>query len=382
MAEFTPKFTPIDIHGDLYSYTDENGEKHIVKSSEMIRIWNEYEDKNRTYDRNKTTGTFSNGATYTVTGKRTDRNRKMVITTADGKTIKLDLSHGKHVKDGFKSNNAKGGATMEHVKEAFIHLMTTGRNLNAADLGVTPKQYETIMKDVRTMAKRNGIELDDDYNITEGFDTSFFKTQEDIEAEQALANDPKAEALNRYYRDTYSLEEGTTGKRFLDRFEQGFKNRAAQEMVLADAQYQQAALLQAQKVKQITDQVRSERMARLRAGMSESQIANQDMQMLMANVGALNDQAQALNEGRLQAQLGYNTAQDQAFEAYLNQANQQIQGGASLYASQVGDINYQVQQYLRRQGIYNPTAKQWADTTRLFSTGSEIDANRLKDKNT
>jgi hypothetical protein len=121
-------------------------------------------------------------------------------------------------------------------------------------------------------------------------------------------------------------------------------------------------------------------MARLRAGMSESQIANQDMQMLMANIGALNDQAQALNEGRLQAQLGYNTAQDQAFEAYLNQANQQIQGGASLYASQVGDINHQVQQYLRRQGIYNPTAKQWEDTTRLFSTGSTIDANKLKDK--
>jgi hypothetical protein len=234
---------------------------------------------------------------------------------------------------------------------------------------------------VRTMAKRNGIELDDDYNITKGFDTSFYKTQEDIEAEQALANDPKEEALNRYYYDIYSLEKDTTGRRFLDRFEQGFKNRAAQEMVLADAQYQQAALLQAQKVKQITDQVRSERMARLRAGMSESQIANQDMQMLMANVGALNDQAQALNESRLQAQLGYNTAQDQAFEAYLNQANQQIQGGASLYASQVGDINYQVQQYLRRQGIYNPTAKQLEDATRLFSTGSTIDANKPKDKN-
>ncbi len=381
MAEFTPKFTPIDTQGGLYKYTDEHGVSHIVNRSEAIRIWNEYKDKNLTYDRNKTTGTLPNGATYTVTGNRTDRDRKLIITTADGKTIKLDLSHGKDVRDGFKSNNAAGGATMEHVKDVFIELLTTQRVLNAADLGVTPKEYETIMKDVRTMAKRNGIEFDDDYNITKGFDTSFYKTQEDIEAEQALANDPKEEALNRYYYDIYSLEEGTTGKRFLDRFEQGFKNRAAQEMVLADAQYQQAALLQAQKVKQITDQVRSERMARLRAGMSEAQIANQDMQMLMANVGALNDQAQALNEGRLQAQLGYNTAQDQAFEAYLNQANQQIQGGASLYASQVGDINYQVQQYLRRQGIYNPTAKQLEDATRLFSTGSTIDANKLKDKN-
>lgn len=381
MAEFTPKFTPIDIQGGIYKYTDEHGVSHIVNRSEAIRIWNEYKDKNLTYDRNKTTGTLPNGSTYTITGKRTDRNRKLIITTADGKTTTLDLSHGKDVRDGFASNNAKGGATMEHVKDVFIEFFTTGRVLNAADLSVTPKQYETIMKDVRTMAKRNGIELDDDYNITKGFDTSFYKTQEDIEAEQALANDPKEEALNRYYYDTYSLEKDTTGRRFLDRFEQGFKNRAAQEMVLADAQYQQAALLQAQKVKQITDQVRSERMARLRAGMSESQIANQDMQMLMANVGALNDQAQALNESRLQAQLGYNTAQDQAFEAYLNQANQQIQGGASLYASQVGDINYQVQQYLRRQGIYNPTAKQLEDATRLFSTGSTIDANKPKDKN-
>ena len=72
-----------------------------------------------------------------------------------------------------------------------------------------------------------------------------------------------------------------------DRLTETYINEADAQYNLADASYQQMALQQAQVVKQITDRVRSERMARLRAGMSESQIANQDMQMLMANVDAL-----------------------------------------------------------------------------------------------
>ena len=73
-----------------------------------------------------------------------------------------------------------------------------------------------------------------------------------------------------------------------DRLTESYQNQAAVASTLAEAQYQQQAMQQAQVVKQITDQVRAERMARLKAGMSESQIANQDMQMMMTNVNALN----------------------------------------------------------------------------------------------
>lgn len=327
--------------------------------------------------RELTGNTLRSGASYSITGSGTDYDRKLIINGQDGKTYTFDMSHAKSgTNDGYKANNARYGATMHDVTEAFIGLMTDGRIPTAADLGVNPKEYDVIMEDVRTMATRNGITLDENYNIADGFDTSLHRTES--EQEEYLEANAQEDAFNKHYTDLYSLEDGTGGKATYDRFEEAFKNRAMQEATLADAQYQQAAILQAEKVKQITDQVRAERMTRLRAGMSESQIANQDMQMLMANVGALNDQAQALNEGRLQAQLGYNTAQDQAYEAYLNQANQQAQVASSIYASQVADINYQAEQYLKRQGIFNPTQSQRDDAVRLFSTGSKTDANAPK----
>ena len=143
----------------------------------------------------------------------------------------------------------------------------------------------------------------------------------------------------------------------LGRLEDSYVNEAQQAATMADVGFQQAALRQAQSVKQITDQVRSERMERLRAGMSEAQIANQDMQMLMTNVNTLNQNAQMLNDQRLQAQIGMNTAQDQAYMDYLGQANQRGQIGAASAASDAGDA---YQQTIRRMTtLYGSDPSKW-----------------------
>ncbi len=92
-------------------------------------------------------------------------------------------------------------------------------------------------------------------------------------------------------------------------------------------------------VKQITDQIRSERMSRLKAGMNPAQIANQDMQMMMANIGALNQSAQAASQQSLEAQLGLNSAKDEAYMAYLDQANARGQNAAAMYAADSGNAN-------------------------------------------
>jgi len=183
----------------------------------------------------------------------------------------------------------------------------------------------------------------------------------------ATEDDGQVSAFNAYYNDVYSLSPGTGGAEMLQRLEQSYENQAQQQATMADVGFQQAALQQANVVKQITDQVRSERMARLRAGMSESQIANQDMQMLMTNVNTLNQNAAMLNQQRLQAQIGMNTAQDQAYADYLNQANARGQVATGMAASDASDA---YQQTIRRMSsLYGTDPTQWksGDFTREYN---------------
>lgn len=160
-------------------------------------------------------------------------------------------------------------------------------------------------------------------------------------------NDPNDErtdrekSFNSYWRDVHDFSsEGSTGYEYLSKLEEGHRQQAETDQWLADAVYQQQALQQGAIVKQITDQVRNERMARLRAGMSETQIANQDMQMMMANVNAVNEQMNQYAAGSLQSQAKAKNAQAMAFNDYLQWAAQGGQSAGAAYAAQVGDADY------------------------------------------
>jgi hypothetical protein len=206
--------------------------------------------------------------------------------------------------------------------------------------------------------------------IIEQNQSKFGFSSEGASVGQGLApvtgEDGQVGAFNEYYRDLYSLEPGTGGAEMLGRLEQSYANQAQQAATMADVGFQQAALQQASTVKQITDQVRSERMARLRAGMSESQIANQDMQMLMTNVNTLNQNAQMLNDQRLQAQIGINTSQDQAYTDFLAQSAQRGQVAAGMAASDAGDA---YQQTIRQMTtLYGNDPTRW--TSQQWSTVS------------
>lgn len=169
--------------------------------------------------------------------------------------------------------------------------------------------------------------------------------------------DPKELAFNEYYRDLYSLEDGTSGREMLTNMENAYTGQYASQGVLADAQYQSQAMQQAAVVKQITDQIRSERMSRLKAGMNPAQIANQDMQMMMANVGALNQSALAASQQSLEAQLGLNSAKDEAYMAYLDQANARGQNAAAMYAADSGNANKMAFEMMRAK--YGDDPSKW-----------------------
>ena len=177
------------------------------------------------------------------------------------------------------------------------------------------------------------------------------KLQFDYEADQE-----REQLFNPYYRDIYSTQAQTLGGSIYDRLVGAEQNAAISNMQLADAQMQQQAMAQAETVKAIADQVRAERVARLRAGMSESQIANQDMQTLMANMNTLNQQAQDLNYARLQANQQYNLAQDTAYQQWLSNANTMAQSGTGFAASDAGDLTQQALRYSKLTGTPLTTA--------------------------
>lgn len=194
--------------------------------------------------------------------------------------------------------------------------------------------WENIIKDLEIFKSKN--------NIDDAF------VQEQIKERASAA--PQDTAFNEYYNDLYSLEEGTGGRALYDNLGDAYVRQADADLMMADTQFQSQAMLQAQTVKNITDQVRAERMSRLRAGMSQAQIANQDMQMMMTNVNSLNENARMMNQQRSQAQVNKDLARDQAYMEYLNQVNARGQNAAAMYAADSGNANWNALRYAKNTG--------------------------------
>lgn len=246
--------------------------------------------------------------------------------------------------DKYKTDNAFRVGQKKHVAVAAEYLIKNGRMPNEAEYmkaldaaGVSGGRgaYSNIKEDLNTFLEKNG--------------TSLSQFEHDM-GTTAEPEDPMASAYNQYYRGLYSLGEGTEGRQMYDQLSQVYMNQANADLQKIDLQAQASAYQQAQTVKQITDQVRAERMARLRSGMSESQIANQDMQMLMANVNALNQNAQMMNQQRTDAMFNVGAARDQAYLEYLNQANQRGQVATGMYAADSGNAIWNAYQYMNKTG--------------------------------
>ena len=210
----------------------------------------------------------------------------------------------------------------------------------------------------------NPVEKSEMSEIIQDANTFFRQEGIDVNTLGAMSSEEQAQAaqdaaFNSYYQDLYSLDEGTLGAEMLNNLATAEQNAAMSNMQLADAQYQQAAMQQAESVKAITDQVRAERMSRLRAGMSESQIANQDMQIMLNNMNTLNQQANTMNANRLAAQQQYDLAQDTAYQQYLANATGLGSVGAAMAASDAGDAYMQTLKRKNATGESYKTANKY-----------------------
>ena len=195
--------------------------------------------------------------------------------------------------------------------------------------------YSELQKNKETST---GTEIEDDTSMDAGASTE----EENV--------DYNNKAMDKYWEDLFSLDQGTLGAATLNRLTTAEQNAALSNMQLADAQYQQASMQQAAVVKDIVDQVKAERNAKLRAGMSEAQIANQDMQIMLNNMNTMNQQMNTMNQNRLAAQQQHGLAQDTAYQAYLQNAQGLAQSGAAYSAANAGDPYYQALLYSMQTG--------------------------------
>ena len=226
-----------------------------------------------------------------------------------------------------------GAPIARDANGAFIYRNEAGIHVNAEGSPVT---------DLEDITSVGGDPLIFDPESGELVDPT---TNEPVRFTPPQQSSPIDTAFNASYNDIFSLRKGTLGKGILDNNISLYEKQASNAGILADSSIQAQAMSQAQGIKQITDSLRQERMAQLRAGMSESQLADRELQMLMGSVGQFNAQAQMANQEATAARLGATTAREEAFNDYITQGTALGQNAAAFYASSTGNIMAQAEKY-------------------------------------
>lgn len=340
------------------------------------------EDLNKYYETHNKTSTDKVLPTYTVNNKTQGITDNIGAATNDVLTFTyVDPSTGKvregTIGDSTKYNYTKGSTpnqtnssvyyaieymlkngqvdpnnkTEREALEAYLESKTKGNITNASSKNAIEDALLFFnTNDVALSALGNNQYYSENSNLLDT--VSKYSSPENVEqVEQETEESAQEAAYNSYYRDIYGYNtEGTLGNEIYNNLWQAEQNAAMSNMQLAEAQYQQAAMDQAAVVKSITDQVKSERMARLKAGMNEAQIANQDMQIMLNNMNTLNQQVNTLNQNRLAAQQQYSLAQDTAYQQYLNTASGMAQSAAAFAASDAGDAYMQTLKRMSQTG--------------------------------
>lgn len=238
--------------------------------------------------------------------------------------------------DGYKVNNLFRRGTADQLNELIGFVSKNGYFPSDGEIkkllgNVPDKVIENLKGDLTTYLAKNNV----DYQTYDEY----------------VSSNPQDVAFDQYFDQIYSTEAGTLGGDIYQNLANIERNNAIANMELAEAQAQQLSMQQAEQTKILADQVRAERMAKLRAGMNEAQIANQDMQAMMNNIQARNQQIAATNAAKLQAAQQYNLAQDTAYQQWLQNANTMSQTGAAYSAAQAGDAMAQARAYAAATGV-------------------------------
>jgi len=279
--------------------------------------------KSNTYTINGIDITFD-----TRTNKRSDSGTTRAVDKNVASVIDYFINTGKFVdKDTFNLNkfNSTGDEYEEAIAEAKNLLST-----KLKEAGTTIDAYANQIQQANSST-----------DISPGSSTN-------VDGSQASVDNAQDILYNSYWNNLFQRNrEGTLGNEAYNELLTAEQNAAQNAIDLSNLQAQQLAMAQAQTVKNITDQLKAERMSMLRSGMSESQIASQDMQQMIANTNALNEQIAASNIGVVQGRQQLQNAQQTAYQNWLNSMNQTATNAAAMAAADTGDATLQAKKYSR-----------------------------------
>ena len=253
-------------------------------------------------------------------------------------------------RDGLKHNNLgflTRGNNEEYIK-AMEHFLNKG-NLNSREefmretgLDISEKGWENIKKDVNTTMNRMGLDPE-----TYDAELGRSKTQEEMEEvskEEPL--NPYAKYLEKQRQKMESAELGLATE----------QNEIAKQN--ADIMGQQSMMQQGQLKDQLIEQIKSDRLSKMRSGLTPMQIAQEELQFMVGNQQANAQQMALVNQQRL----GATQAQKLTpYQAYLN-STQGVTGGqgygniaTGFAATDAGDLYQQALRLARSRGKMTPT---------------------------
>jgi len=282
---------------------------------------------------------------YDAKGIRTGRTYDFRANEGTSKSGPVGSDKG----DGFVVNNSTGGfwgfgigakgnrrfigsyhGTEEQLARALEMFLSTGKKPTQTELGATAKEYENVMKDVQSFIKYHGID------------------EEEYSKQVATQNAEITEAppeLNPYadYMEQRRVQMQGAEKGLLDAQTNAARQNAD---ILAQQTMQQQAMFR----DELIEQIKSDRLAKMRAGISPMQIAQENLQYTVGNMQANNQQIQLANQQKLAA------TQQQAMNPYQAYINSQaaVTGGqgygavaTGFAATDAGDLNMQALRYLQ-----------------------------------
>jgi len=291
---------------------------------------------------------------YDANGNKTGKEYRLNIAPGTAYFGNIPGKTRSSLGDGYKTNNwfglAKGNT--KQVQDLIQATMQSGKELTRAEYNAFAKEnglntigegaWNNVSHDLKVWLGNNGIDLE-----TYNFETGEAYTEEEL---AAMRPENEYNPYEAYLEEQRARQESA---------ELGLLNETTRANIQnAEISAQQAMIQQAQFKDQLVEQIKTDRLSKMRAGLTPMQIAQEDLQFMVGNMQGNNQNMQMVNQQRLAAQ------QQQAinpYQAYIN-ANAAITGGqgygnvaSGFAATDAGDLYQQALRIAKSKGRIAPS---------------------------
>lgn len=248
-----------------------------------------------------------------------------------GKRFLQDIFMQESQSDNLRTNNAFRRGTLKELMKAYEIWEKTGNIPTAGELGVSEGAAKNFARDIEYLATQDGLDFE----------------RASIEKRKAYNQTTDEETLNPYaaYVETQRQKEENAQYGLL-------KEQALAQRQNSDITAQQSMMNQASLKDQIIEQIKLDRLSKMREGITPMQIANENLQLISANMQANNTEMTMANQSRLAATQQLKQSPYQAYINSVNGTGYQVNAnlGSGLAATDASSLYQQALMYARSQG--------------------------------